>query len=343
MPIINSMSHRERFLAAVREEPVDRTPVFPLLMFMAADRAGISYREYAGNGAALAEAQLQLQQRFDLDAVTACSDAFRLAADCQGEMAYPEEKPPYLLHPLVTCAADIARLHRPDPSDAGSRMADRVHAIAAMVKGSSREIAVLGWVDMPFAEACSLCGVTEFLLLLIDDPESAHALLRLLTEIVIDFALAQVEAGADMIGAGDAAASLLSLPMYEEFALPYEQQVIAAIHARQNLVKLHICGDTTRLLQAMVAADADLYNVDHLVPFTRAKEIYGRAGKCFKGNLDPVTQILQATPEDCAAAAEHCIRQAAGCAYMLSAGCEIPAATPDAVFEAFCHATRTRY
>ena len=39
------MTDRERFMAALDNEPVDRVPVFPLLMFLAADRAGISYRE----------------------------------------------------------------------------------------------------------------------------------------------------------------------------------------------------------------------------------------------------------------------------------------------------------
>jgi uroporphyrinogen-III decarboxylase len=76
--------------------------------------------------------------------------------------------------------------------------------------------------------------------MLVDDPETAHALLVHLTGEVTAFALAQVAAGADMIGAGDAAASLLSPAMYREFALPYEQQVCAAVHAAKSTVKLHV-------------------------------------------------------------------------------------------------------
>ena len=52
---------------------------------------------------------------------------------------------------------------------------------------------MLGWVDMPFAEACSLCGVQAFMMMIVDAPEAAHRLLAHLTKIVIDFALAQVE------------------------------------------------------------------------------------------------------------------------------------------------------
>ena len=339
-PAVSPMTPRERFLAALAGRPVDRVPVFPLLMFFAADRAGLSYRTFATNGGALADAQLGMQARFGLDAITACSDAFRLSADLGGRMAYPEDKPPYLLQPLVRSASDLSRLKSPDPLAQGSRMRDRVAAIEEMVKAVGGRVPVLGWVDMPFAEACSICGVSDFMLMLVDDPAGAHRILQFLTQHVIAFALAQSHAGADMIGAGDAAASLVSQDMYRDFALPYEQQVCAAVHAAGGRVKLHICGDTRHLMGDMVGCGADLFNVDHLVPFADARRVYGDAHACFKGNLDPVSEIMQATPAGCAAAAARCIRQAAGAAYMLSAGCEIPAATPDEVFAAFCEAPR---
>jgi uroporphyrinogen-III decarboxylase len=123
---------RERCLAAIRGETVDRVPVFPLLMFFSADRAGITYREYATSAPALAASQLLVRERFPVDAITACSDAFRVSADLGGEMAYPEDKPPYLVRPIVETASDLNGLGRPDPSAKGSRMADRGEAVRAM-------------------------------------------------------------------------------------------------------------------------------------------------------------------------------------------------------------------
>jgi MtaA/CmuA family methyltransferase len=209
-----------------------------------------------------------------------------------------------------------------------------------MVAGARGQVAVLGWVDMPFAEACSLCGVQAFMMMMVDAPDVAHRLLAHLATIVTDFALAQVEAGADMIGAGDAAASLVSLAMYRQFALPYEQRVCEAIHESGSLVKLHICGNTTRLLNDMVRCGADLYNIDHLVPLDRARAVYAAHGACFKGNLDPVRQVMQATPDECRKWSGEAIAtgMAGGARYMLSAGCEIPAETPDEVLAAFCDA-----
>jgi MtaA/CmuA family methyltransferase len=334
------MTSKERCLAAIRGEPADRVPVFPLLMFLAQDRAGITYREFAANGSALAEAQLAVRARFGVDAITACSDAFRITADLGAEMVYPEDKPPFASAPLVRAEADLARLGRPDPLRAGSRMCDRVRGTELMARAAGAECLVLGWVDMPFAEACSVCGVSAFMELLYDNPPLAHAILERLSLIVVDFARAQFAAGAPMIGAGDAAASLVSPAMYREFALPYEQRVVQAVHDAGGLVKLHICGRTQHLLADMIRSGADLFNVDHLVDFAAACAAYGAAGRCFKGNLDPVTDMLQATPAQCRARARRCLRLAAGRRYMLSAGCEVPAATPDAVFRAFCDAPR---
>jgi len=252
-------------------------------------------------------------------------------------MEYPEQGPPYLTRPLVAGDADIDALGHPDP--VAGRMGDRVRAVAAMARGA-RDYPVLGWVEMPFAEACNLCGVSAFLLLLVDQPATAHRLLERMTQLEIDFALAQLAAGAEMIGAGDAAASLVSPAMFTEFVAPYERRVCDAIHAAGGLVKLHICGDTRALLSSMLACGADLYNVDHLVPFAQARAAYDGAGRCFKGNLDPVADLLQATPDACRARALRCLADARGARYLLSPGCEVPAATPDAVFTAFCQAPR---
>lgn len=332
------MNSKQRCLAALNGQGADKVPVFPLLMFFAADRAGITYRDFATNGSAMAQAQLKVREQFGIDAVTACSDAFRISADLGGEMVYPEENPPHLAKPIVKSQTDLERLSKPDVSKSGSRMADRTAAVLEMVKAAGDECFVLGWVDMPFAEACSVCGVGEFMIMLYEMPVLAHKILEFLTQIVIDFALSQTEAGAAMIGAGDAAASLISPQMYREFALPYEKRVCSAVHSAGGLVKLHICGNTSGHLDGMVQSGADLFNVDHLVDFQKACQVYGDAGKCFKGNLDPVADILQANAEECSQSAMKCLELAEGKKYMLSAGCEVPAAVTDEVFRAFCDA-----
>lgn len=332
------MNGYERFAATLTGHAADRVPVFPLLMDFAASRAKMSYRRFASDGTAMAAAQIGITKLFPVDAITACSDAFRITADLGAEMSFPEDKPPHAVVPLVQCESDIAGLGHPDPTATGSRMEDRVRAVELMAKVAKREIWILGWVDMPFAEAASVCGVTELMMMVSDQPAAVHRLLEHLTGIVIEFALAQVRAGADMIGAGDAVASLVSPEMYTEFVLPYERRVVDAVHSAGATVKLHICGNTSALLPEMVSSGADLFNVDHLVNFILARDVYTSAGLAFKGNLDPVADLLQSTPETARKKALECLRLACGSRYMLSAGCEVPAAVDDTVFRAFCEA-----
>jgi MtaA/CmuA family methyltransferase len=331
------MNSKERFLAVLNGQVVDRTPVFPLLMFLSVDRLGVSYKEFATNGSVMAEAQVKMYEKFNIDAITACSDAFRISADLAPEkMVYPQDQPPHLDSPIIKTAEDLAGLSKPDVTNSKNRTFDRAKGTLEMVKAVGNECMVLGWVDMPFAEACSVCGVTEFMMMMYQDPPLAHKVLDFLTDIVIDFALYQLEMGAPMIGGGDAAASLVSPEMFRDFALPYEKRVCQAIHDAGGLVKLHICGNTSALLEDMIESDADLFNVDHLVDFNKACEVYGNADVCFKGNLDPVADIMQATGQQCRQKAMDCIKKAKDKKFMLSAGCEVPAGVSDEVFEAFC-------
>ena len=104
-------------MAVMNGNKPDRTPVFPLLMSFSAARYGASYLEFASNGHVLAESQLKAREMFGIDVMTACSDAFRVSADLGGEIIFPQDKPPHLARPLVSCEEDFKRLKRPDVSN----------------------------------------------------------------------------------------------------------------------------------------------------------------------------------------------------------------------------------
>ena len=332
------MNAKERFISVINGEQPDQTPVFPLLMHFAANRSGYSYREYAQSGEILAESQVNAFKRYNIDAISSCSDAFRITADLGADMVFPEQTPPHSNGALIKTPADLAKVTEIDFGK--GRTGDRIKSVRQMVDAVGDQCAVLGWVDMPFAECCSLCGVAEFMMILYDEPAFAHQLLEKVTQLVIQFALLQVGQGAIMVGAGDAAASLVSPDLFREFAMPYEAAVCKAIHDYGNMMKLHICGNTSRLLDEMLKCDADMYNIDHMVDFETAARVYGDAGKAFKGNLDPVEDILNGTPDHVIAEVKKRKEIAGDRKYMVSAGCEIPAKTPDEIFIAFCDALR---
>ena len=130
---------------------------------------------------------------------------------------------------------------------------------------------------------------------LIEAPEWAEELLEICVEVEIAFARAQIEAGADIIGLGDAVASLISPAMYRRFALPYEQRIFAAVHEMGAVPRLHICGKTNKIVDDMVQSGADIIDLDWMVDMEAAAAQFGdRVSFC--GNFDPVAVMLQGTP-----------------------------------------------
>lgn len=152
-------------------------------------------------------------------------------------------------------------------------------------------------------------------------------MLRIAAEQAARFAVLQVEAGADIIGIGDAATSLISPDMFREYALPYQKRIVEAVHAAGGKTKLHICGNTTNVLPLMLETGTDIIDLDWMVDLKRARALAEGKNVVYSGNYDPVAVLLQGTPERVREAVLSC---AAICPdrYISSAGCEVPRDTP---------------
>jgi uroporphyrinogen-III decarboxylase len=94
------------------------------------------------------------------------------------------------------------------------------------------------------------------------------------------------------------------------------------------LVRLHICGRTTKLLPWLGHLGADILDLDWMVPLAEARA-QSRPGQILLGNIDPVAVLRNGTPEQIQAALADCHR-AAGSRYIVGAGCEVVRDTPEA-------------
>jgi MtaA/CmuA family methyltransferase len=316
----------ERLRATLAGEPVGRPLNFDVMMTFAAHHAGRRLSEYYLDHRALVAANLAVVEDFGIDLVQAISDPYREATDLGSPVEFPDDGLPILKDHLLAERSDLSRLRLVEPEQ-GRRMSDRLAAVAEFASQVGGELPVLGWVEGPLAEAADLRGVSELMTDLYDDPDWVLELLELTLQQVTAFAMAQVEAGADIIGVGDAIASQISPRMYRRYALPFEQRLIAAIHECGALARLHICGDTSKLLADAATSGADIIDVDWMVPFGDAAAAFDGLGTC--GNFDPVRVMLQGTPGDVFAATSAC-RAMGGPRFISMAGCEIPDGTPAA-------------
>ncbi len=114
-----------------------------------------------------------------------------------------------------------------------------------------------------------------------------------------DFARAQVEAGCDIIGVGDAICSQVSTENYQEFVKEKHRELFSYIQSLGARVKLHICGDITHLLDDLREVNPDIVDIDWMVDMENAYQKLGpKIIRC--GNLDPVSVIQDKNPAEIA-------------------------------------------
>ena len=314
----------ERLHATLRGESVHPPLNYNIMMTYAAHFIGQPLNRYYQDCRVLCDANFAVQREFDLDILQTISDPYREAADLGSAVEFPEDDLPILHSHLLSQRQDIVRLRLVDPSS-GPRMSDRLEAIRLLQAEAGGEIPVMGWVEGALAEAADLRGVSHLMTDLYDDPIWVEELLEFCTQQAILFARAQVEAGADIIGMGDAVASQISPAMYERYALLYEKRIFAAVQDMGALARLHICGNTSRLLSLMPQSGADIIDIDWMVPIDKAAQAFGEVAVC--GNFDPVAVMLQGTPDDVRQATLDCASRG-GSRFISAAGCEIPDGTP---------------
>lgn len=317
------MNSLERMLDTFAGESVDRLAVQPIFMTLAARLHGVTYSEYLLDHRVLVEAQLRMIEAFDVDVLTLCSDPCRETQDCGADVKWFADQPPAHdpLDPFLKDKSQLLALKQPDPLG-GGRMHDRVNGAAYGRQQVGDEVPVLGWVEGPMAQAADMRGITEIMYDVVDDPCFVEELFEFILEMETDFAKAQLDAGAHLIGIGDAAASLVSPAVYSEIVFPYEKRLVDAIHALGAPVRLHICGNITGHLPKIAELGVAMIDVDFLTDMADIREKLG-PGPAILGNLDPVKYFLHSPAQDVKTALAECHRQSVT-KFIVGAGCEIP-------------------
>ena len=325
------MTPYERYINTLKGEKLDFVCRTPILMQFAAEFIDSDYAAFASDHKTLVEANIRCADFFGIDQLSCISDPYRETHGFGSEITYMKNSPPRSTHPLAE-DKDFNQLLTPDPLTS-ERMFDRVSAARLFRKKIGYEYSVLGWAEGPAASAATLRDTSNFLMDLILDEQYACDLMDLCLETSILFAKAQVEAGADTIGIGDAIASQVSPELYENLILPREKKLVNAIKETGAYVKLHICGNITHLLNGISTLDIDILDVDHMVDFSYVRSLFPKT--TLSGNIDPVSGVLSGNPES--------IREKVlsdyklvGNKYLVNAGCEIPSGTPNENLKALC-------
>ena len=318
---------------------MDRIPVVPIFMAWSAEFCGRTYGQFQQDAAVLAECVLRTQDRFAFDQISVISDPYRETADYGADIRFREDKTGEVLAPFLTGPADVRKLRRMDISGT-RRMLDRVRAVELLARERKGDVSILGWIEGPLAEFATLRTTQNALMDLVTEPDFFNDACAVIVDNAIAWSRAQVEAGCDMIGVGDAAAALISADLYRDLVLPWEKKLFDGIHAAGARVRLHICGNINHIIGLMADSGADVIDCDWMVDLPRARRLVGEDIALF-GQFDPAAVLRFGTPKDVERHARRNIAEG-GRRFGLMPGCEVPPGTPEENIDAFCPTQRCR-
>lgn len=339
------MNGFERVRAALAGARPDRVPVMLHNFLMAAREAGFTQRRFREDPAAIAASFIRAVETYGYDGVLVDVDTVTVAGALGAAVDLPEDQPARWSGPRIASLAEVEDLPPPDVGR-DPRVQVWLEAVRLLEAHFRGQVFVRGNCDQAaFSLASMMRGPADWMMDLVDEGNRrpVHALLSYCAAAAAQFIRLMAGTGCDMVSNGDSPAGpdLVSPAMYAEFARPYERRLVEEAHRLGLPYALHICGDTTRILDGMLDTGADALELDYKTDVRSARDaLRGRAA--FIGNIDPSGVLALGTPALVEARTRELLGVFAGrSGFILNAGCAIPAETPPANLRAMMAAVRT--
>lgn len=327
------MNSKELVHAVLSGEATDRPASGPLACHFCARYFGVPLRDYTLDAGTLADSVIRYYEEFRPDTVWISADTWITAEAMGAKVWFPGKDEPMCggPEPTVHSIEGVARIPDPDPEKLGRQplMIDAVRLVSEAIGNDAYVVACFD--QSPFSLACALGGLSEVMMATREAPEFVDALLEKGVEHAVAYGRALAAAGADMLSTGDSPAVMLGPELYRRFALPYEQRVFEALKQHTECtLSLHICGDTTRLLDDMAGSGAEVLELDYDVDLSHASSVLPEEIAIW-GNINAVSPLYDGGPVDVLVVAEQTlakIREAGRSRFVLSSGCTVAPDTP---------------
>jgi uroporphyrinogen decarboxylase len=286
------MEINDRFLRACRRESVDVTPVWFMRQagrYMAEYRAireKYSLLQICYQPELAAEVTLQPVRALGVDAAILFADILLPVIPLGLGLEFAKGEGPVIARPVRTLK-DVEALR---PVDAETDLAYVMQAIR-ILRHELNRVPLIGFCGAPFTVASYTIeggSTREFLktkTMMYSAPEVWHALMDRLSNVLVDYLVAQIRAGAQAVQIFDSWVGALSPQDYETFVLPYSQTVLAAAQ-EENVPVIHFGTNTATLLPLMKRAGGDVLGLDWRIPLDEGWALVGE-DVAVQGNLDP--------------------------------------------------------
>ena len=338
------MNSKEIVFKALKGEKTPRSACGPLAVHFCAIDNGVSIRDFTLNSSIHAECIIRYHEKYKPDAVWISADTWVTAEAMGAPVQFPGNNQPLSGHQegFVHSIEDLKKIPKPDPNIQG-RQPLLLEALSYVVEALGKDVFIVGCFDQsPFSLACQIAGITTVMTKLTEDLPFLEALMEKCFEYSLAYAKAMATCGADMLSTGDSPAGLIGPTKYANIVVPVEKRLFSGLKKTGKSLSLHICGDSTALLEDMAAIGADVLEIDHHVSIGKALEKVGDRVALW-GNIDPVTVLLQGKRSEVKSSVRELIVDVkeVGCRkFILSSGCTLAPTTPSENLLAFIQESR---
>jgi len=316
----------------------DKKKVIPVISSPGARLIGTSIGKLVRDSSLQTECIAAVVKRIDPAAAVSLMD-LSVEAECFGARTeFMENEVPSVKGALVSSAADAHKLRIPDLT--AGRAGVYLDTLKK-VKDRIDDRPVLAGVIGPFSLAGRLVDVTMAMIYCFDEPEILQTVTEKCTEFLIKYILEYKKAGADGILMAEPLAGLLSPAMESEFSAPYIRKIVNAVQDENFIIVYHNCGGGV-----MGMTESISLNGCKACHFGNAVDISKMLEKMpediiVMGNLDPVGQLSNGTPESVREATLNLLEKCGKYPnYVVSSGCDVPFSAKWENIDAFISAVK---
>ncbi len=329
-----TMTCRDRVLAALHQESLDRPPVAVFTTCDTIDMmkaCGASWPEAHSDPQKMATLACAQADHFGLESVRAafCLTGEAEAFGCPIDMGTPTSSPmlkghPYKFDPINNVYDDLeSKLPDIDEFVNSGRLKVTQEAMTIMKKTHGEDYVIIGGNTGPFTVTGHLVNTENLVFAVFTDPGMPQKWVNTITPYCKAFGEALYEAGADLVQMSEPSASTDILSP-DDFTAQSGQFVKKVFSGKKGYSILHICGDSAPIIPYMLDTGVTGISVEEKVPPEKAVEIAAKRG-CLVGNVGCAFPLFKGTPADVDKAAKA--SRDAGF-NVISAGCGVPIGTP---------------
>jgi uroporphyrinogen decarboxylase len=324
------MTSMQRVLTTLGHKEPDRVPFFLLATLHGAKEMGLTIQQYFSHADNVVEGQRRLRARYQHDCL---SNFFYAPLEIEawgGETIFREDGPPNSGWPIISRPEDILALEPPrlQASPCLLKVLETTRQLKAL---AGDEVPVLGVAVSPFSLPVMQMGFENYLDLIYTRLDLFERLMQINQAFCVEWANAQLAAGATAICYFDPVSSPTIIPkaLYLKTGFPIAQQTLAQIHGP---IAIHLAsGRALPIVDALVQTGVAAIGVSVQEDLAELKAVC-RGKLALLGNLNGI-EMRRWTPAQTEQTVKEAIAKAGpGGGYLLADNHgEIPWQVPDEV------------